>query len=196
MTFYATDEVNIVQAGGGPEGSIHFGYVQSAVGEPRMAIGARSPSIQGVRVMAAQTSDSLMNSDGSSIVPGGHLKRDFRSMTLVAEALAGIRAERNGPSVGLHDRHGKHVNRKMSPLAAVIKSQRGNGNSAELPGPFGVQIVWNPLRLTLTVHLVAGQARDDGPISKIPVDQIPGALVVDGCHDVVDIAFNEHSMTT
>jgi hypothetical protein len=73
--------------------------------------------------MAAQAADPFVNSNSGSVVTGGHLKRRFRSMTLVANPLPGIRAENNGLPMGLHDRHRKHVNRKMSPFAPVVKSQ-------------------------------------------------------------------------
>lgn len=49
--------------------------------------------------------------------------------------------------------------------------------------------------LAVTVHLVAGQAGDYSSIRKIPVDQVPRTLIIDGRYDVADVALDEHSMT-
>jgi hypothetical protein len=68
MTVNASHRVNVVAAFRIGEGGIHLLHIQPAVGQARMAAGARLPGVLAVILVAAETTDALVNPHWRAIV--------------------------------------------------------------------------------------------------------------------------------
>ena len=108
MAVGAFDPVDVVTAGFGGEGRVHFFDVEAAVGEGRVAVcagGASAFAMSGVAGLAAKAG---VYADGSAVVAGAGLRSPVvesggaerfglsRRMALVAKSLARIGAEGDG----------------------------------------------------------------------------------------------------
>ena len=93
MAIDAFDGVDIVGTVLRVERGIHSFYLQPAVGELRVAGGARFPSFLAMSLMTAKAADPLVDAQGRMIVARTCLRAGHRRVALIAEGLARVRAD-------------------------------------------------------------------------------------------------------
>ena len=104
MTILAFDEMNIVRAGRGLERGVHGRDVEAAIGQARMAIGARGARVLVVSGVAGQAAQPFMNAHAGAVVARIDLESIVRCVALVAKPLARIRRHLHRARAVAHDR--------------------------------------------------------------------------------------------
>jgi len=132
----AADPVDVVGASGAGEGGVHLLDVDAAVRHLRVAGLAGGCCVFVVAGMACETTDALVNADGSAIVAGAELRTvvigrcdgiSFRlawRVALVAECLALVGADFYGPRAVGKFRESKLADSEVHLLAAVVDCER------------------------------------------------------------------------
>ena len=93
MAIRAFDEMNIVPARRIQKRSVHLLHVQTAVGQPRMARGARGARLLPVLQMARQTTQPLVNAHRRAVVTRTGQPSGQRRVALIAQRLSCIRTD-------------------------------------------------------------------------------------------------------
>ena len=130
------DPVDVVGASGAGEGGVHLLDVDAAVRHLRVAGLAGGCCVFVVAGMACETTDALVNADGSAIVAGAELRIIVigrcdgvgvglaRSVALVAECLALVGADFYSARAFGEIRESKLADSEVHLLAAVVDCER------------------------------------------------------------------------
>ena len=190
MAINALHKVNVVGALRGLECGIHLLDVEAAIGEPGMAVVTRGARLLSVVFVAGKATESFVNSDGRAVVPRSDLLGCQRSVALVAESLALVRADLHQPLPFVHLGQRQLIRGHVLEFTPVKQPHR---RRVDFLIDGGDRLHRGPRqRQAMTVHLVAGQAEDGRAVGQVGLSKPPWACGIDGSHQVADAAVVVH----
>jgi len=187
------DEVNVVRAFRGTERSVHGFHVEAAIRQLRMTGRARRTSLLAVLLMAGETTQPFMHADGCAVITRTDFESGKRRMTLVTKRLASVRADLEGPHPFVHLWQGKALQGNVVEFPPVEERKR---RPVYLLGWTCIhRLHGRPNQgRALTVHLVAGQARNCGAAGELRPPEAPGTSSINGRHQLANSSLEVHAV--
>ena len=187
------DEVNVVRAFRGTERSVHGFHVEAAIRQLRMTVRTSRTGLLAVLLMACEATQPFVHTDGCPVISGTNFKSGKRRMTLVAKRLARVRTDFDGPRRFAHLGQRKALHRDVLELPPI--EERKRRPVYLLPWTCIHRLHGGPDQgRALTVHLVAGQARNCGAAGELRPPEAPGTSTVNGRHQLANSSLEVHAV--
>ena len=160
-----------------------------------MARYARCSRLLAVLLVAGETTEAFVDTDGCTVVARSDLAAGLRCVALVAEGLALVGAYFDGARAITHLREGQTRKRNVVLLATVKQCQRRPANFFTGAGVLHLNRRAREGH-SVTVHLMAGEAWDGGLHCQLRNEKPPRTLRVHRSDQIADAAVEVHGVTT
>ena len=168
-------------------------HVEAAIRQLRMTVRARRTGLLAVLLMAGETTQPFVHADGCAVISGSNFKSGKRRMTLVTKRLARVRTDFDGPRLCAHPGQRKPLHGNVLEFPPIEERKR---RPVYLLGWTCVHRLHGGADQgrALTVHLVAGQARNGGAAGELRPPEAPGTSTVNGRHQLANSSLEVHAV--
>lgn len=186
--------MNIMLAGGTPETGIHPRYLELAVGNLRMTLGARIPRAQRVGAVAIQAAQPRMHAARCFIITGAQAMGRIGRMALITISDAKIPGDFHRGFARVEFRMRQFAQGEEAFLTPIVKPNERR-TFLRNRGTLGSITRQRGRRRRRRVNLVAGKAGHGIMPRHFGGFHFPGSLVVQRRHEVTDRTREEHGVT-